>query len=456
MRHRLFNMTSQHPGASRRQRRGSVVLIVVWAIAVAGLVASAVQLTAMRQANIGNETLAKVQARWAARAGIERSIAVMNYYTERNPVPHDALAMYRDLDYVADGELDGVRYEIMNHLDERRNWGPIDEHSKLNINSPNFRQWIINIPDMTIDVMEAMEDWRDVDTTPRSQGAESDYYANRAFPYEPRNENFRSVLELELVAGIWPQTLRGEDWNLNGRLDPNEDDGDASWPFDDDGDGILNPGWSGYFTAYSVAGSPTASGEPRLRLRDTDPKELEQRLGIDKEQAEALVLFGQRETNQLTDLLFNELERMNPSGQFGPQVVNPALKPLSKDQLRKVFWETAIGDPAVRYPGKLNINTASASLLREVFFYNASLADDILFLRQNKAEGLSSPVDFLDLPSADQATLQQFIIPLFDTSSNVFTINSRGRSLVTGLEVEIICVVDRSTLPVTILEYREQ
>jgi hypothetical protein len=41
-------------------------------------------------------------------------------------------------------------------------------------------------------------------------------------------------------------------------------------------------------------------------------------------------------------------------------------------------------------------------------------------------------------------------------TSQVFTVNSRGRSESTGLEVEITAVVDRSTLPARILEYRER
>ena len=36
-----------------------------------------------------------------------------------------------------------------------------------------------------------------------------------------------------------PEFVRGEDWNLNGRLDPNEDDGDISYP-PDNSDGKLD------------------------------------------------------------------------------------------------------------------------------------------------------------------------------------------------------------------------
>ena len=49
-----------------------------------------------------------------------------------------------------------------------------------------------------------------------------------------------------------------------------------------------------------------------------------------------------------------------------------------------------------------------------------------------------------------------FLYGLFDTQSNVYTISSLGKASGSGVEQEIIAIVDRSTLPVTILEYREQ
>ena len=54
-----------------RARRGSVVIIVIWAIAIAAVVASSVQLFSYRQAALGRDALIRIQARWAARAGIE-------------------------------------------------------------------------------------------------------------------------------------------------------------------------------------------------------------------------------------------------------------------------------------------------------------------------------------------------------------------------------------------------
>ena len=82
------------------------------------------------------------------------------------------------------------------------------------------------------------------------------------------------------------------------------------------------------------------------------------------------------------------------------------------------------------------------------------LVDGLLSLRTRRASGLTSPVDFWDLQDIDEQALTQ-LIPMFDTNSNVFAICSRGRSAATDEVAEINMVVDRSTLPVRILEYRE-
>ena len=59
-------------------RRGTVIFIVMWAIAIAAIVVSSVQLLGYRQAMLGHDALGRVQARWAARGGIEQSIAVIH------------------------------------------------------------------------------------------------------------------------------------------------------------------------------------------------------------------------------------------------------------------------------------------------------------------------------------------------------------------------------------------
>jgi type II secretory pathway component PulK len=73
-------------------RRGTVIIVVLWALAVAALVTTGVQLFSFRQATLGREAVERAQARWAARAGVEYTIAVMADHTNR-PDPEDAFSV---------------------------------------------------------------------------------------------------------------------------------------------------------------------------------------------------------------------------------------------------------------------------------------------------------------------------------------------------------------------------
>ena len=85
-------------------RRGSALVIVIWTVAIAATIVAGLQIVTYRQAVLGNEALARVQARWAARAGLETMIAIMEWHTA-NPDPSDALALINELDDNAIGEL---------------------------------------------------------------------------------------------------------------------------------------------------------------------------------------------------------------------------------------------------------------------------------------------------------------------------------------------------------------
>jgi hypothetical protein len=131
------------------------------------------------------------------------------------------------------------------------------------------------------------------------------------------------------------------------------------------------------------------------------------------------------------------------------------IKPLTMDQLRLIFQEAAIAPEDRPGPGKINLNTASGQLLRDVFEFDPKVADQIIHMRRTRKQGITSLVDLLEIKDLSPQTVQA-LEGYADTVSNVYSISSRGRSAATGLEVEIFAVVDRSTLPVRILEYREQ
>ena len=455
-------MTGHRP---RRHDRGSVILIVVWALSIGAILLSSVQLFSYRQAMLGRQTLGRIQARWAARGGIEYTIAIMADHT-MEPVQGDAFAMVNDLDAIADGR-DGFEiggrivggYDIRHHSDGQDWWGPMDEHSKININAAIDNPALLrSFQEISVDVVDAILDWIDDDDDERPMGAERHYYLSLSMPYEPRNSPMRDIAELELVAGVWPEHLRGEDWNLNNRLDPNEDDSDRTWP-PDEPDGRLDGGWSQLLTTRSVSSGLTDSGLPRIDLSNTTPEELVARLGIDEEQAASLITFGRGANNTMAQLLTRQIKQIRTAAAADDRRVSrtPSAEPvLTNDELRTVFAETGRGAAGTRTAGKLNINTVSEEVLLQVLKDREYLADEIIYLRGSRPEGIASLVDLIEIPAfQDDPSTLAYLARIMDVRSSVYSITAKGRSRVGDAEIEIFAVVDRSTLPIRILEYRE-
>jgi hypothetical protein len=297
----------------------------------------------------------------------------------------------------------------------------------------------------------------DEDDEPGLLGAESDWYSGLPTPVTPRNGPFRHVLEVEMVAGVWGEFVRGEDTNHNFRLDPNENDALRSLP-EDEPDGELETGWGGRLTVHSVDGGATASGQPRLYLRRTEPEVLADQCRIDIAQAELLVAYGKVDGNELEQLLTVPLTSINANGQIADESASPDVEPLTNAQLVSVLAETTMLPLYERIPGRLNLNTASPDLIRdllEAIGLPDALADEIIYMRDSRAEGIASLVDLYQIQTMTPDLLYT-LSQLFTTTSNVFTVSVRGRSTVSAMEIEIIAVVDRSSVPVRILEYREQ
>ena len=128
-------------------------------------------------------------------------------------------------------------------------FGVIDECAKININTAPFEVLEL-LPTITPEFAAAIVDWRDEDDDVTENGAEALMYSLQSLPYGCKNAPFETVEELRLVYGATVEMLYGEDTNLNGVLDPNENDGMQTPPLDNQ-DGILNFGILEYVTIYS-------------------------------------------------------------------------------------------------------------------------------------------------------------------------------------------------------------
>ncbi len=458
--------------------RGSALVIVIWTVAIASTILAGLQIVTYRQSVLGSEALSRVQARWAARAGLETMLAIMEWHTE-NPDPEDALAMINELDDNARGEVETGTYDIRHFVDEVEYLGPLDEHAKANINLLSSSE-LLNIPDVTPDVAGAIADWRDADDNASMIGAEKSYYANRGVGYEPRNGNLRTFAELELVAGVWPEYTRGEDWNLNGRLDSNEDDGEQTWP-DDKPDFVLDGGWSSILTAASRNSPNAPSGYARLNLKEAAAEEVMERTGVTQAQASSLITYARTANARLENLLTTPLSVLASGGNSqtgggtsggsgvnsgrtnrssggrstgGTGVAQTGPGELDAKALGKVLNECTVTPWLRPGPGKINVNTVSKRVLEDVFDMNPKLVDTLLSRRDARPTGLTSIADILEIPGMSRDVLAPLAKHL-DVQSYVFTVSSLGRSKTSGTECEIVATVDRSTLPAQIMSYRE-
>lgn len=134
-------------------------------------------------------------------------------------------------------------------------------------NTPEGR--LLMIPGMTDELADAILDFIDSDETAREFGCESEYYESLSPPYPAKNSPLESLDELLLVRGVTPSLLYGEDMNRNGLLDPNENDGDASFP-PDNADGALQMGWSAYLTVFGREKNTQSDGTQRININSND------------------------------------------------------------------------------------------------------------------------------------------------------------------------------------------
>lgn len=452
--------TPSRPPAHRRDRRGFATLLIFGVLVFASLALAMIQASAFGQAGSGREALARVRAEWAARAGIEAALARLEAEVDRGD-EGDAFAHLDAMTQVADGELDGASWAVRSLQNGREVAGPEDAAAKININRMSREQLLTIEPFMTEDVADSVLDWIDSDDDTRELGAEIGYYKGLQFPLEPRNDVMRSISELELVAGVDPKDVRGEDWNLNGFLDPSEDDGNASWPPDNQ-DGVLDRAWSGFLTASSSESPLALSGEKRLDLTVAGVNEIAGRLNATTPQAQAVRdaidnIQGLRQTDFIRYTLgqLNRQAARNQGKSQQEQRQAARVEALTTEQMGKVLDECSMGpaELATFIPGRLNVNTCDAKTIEYLAEIDPSLADAIIAERSGQTNGFTSVADLLNVDGMTRQTLAD-IAELLCTRSSVYVVHSKGRDERSGIEVEVTAVLDASTLPAVKKEVR--
>lgn len=303
-RRRSSSPVSARPAA---EKRGSTLIVVLVVIVLLSLGVYTFTETMVMEREATAMAARDAQARAFAESGIEYAAAILGLPDENisanvyhNPQAFAGVMQIQGPSARSTGRFTLVAPVETDPTSTQMRFGLMDESGKLNINvvatldieEIEQRQMLMYLPGMTENVADAILDFIDADDEMREFGAESDVYQTKPVPYDAKNGPLDSLDELLLVEGVIPAMLYGEDANHNGLLDANENDADASLPFDN-ADGLLDPGWQAFLTCYSRERNTRADGSARIDINQTLLTELYDELAAElgKDVATFVVAF---------------------------------------------------------------------------------------------------------------------------------------------------------------------
>ncbi len=425
--------------AAGTDRKGLVLIGVLWIVVVLILIAFALGRNSLLDSRVSLVRLEGLRCKWACRAGVETAIGVLNDDLRASDSLRD-LWSDNDLDF-NDVELEGCFFTVR----------VIDEAGKLNVNTATKEQ-LLALPDMTEEVADAIIDWRDEDETPSAAGVEGGYYQNLRYGYEIRNGPFKTIRELLLVRGVTEELFHGEDTNFNGKLDYNEKDGDQSPP-DDDRDDVLDKGWIAYLTCYSYDRNRDAYGNERVNINDADEGKLEESLKIKKSYAKWIVENRPQEKYKSIADLISDQSPAKPKKDSEEE--SEQAEPLDLETFYAIADKITVKDED-KIIGRINVNTAPRAVLTALLGGDAAaeqLADDIVTHRKTLISGMESIAEVMRVKSVNIGTFKK-IAENMTTRSDVFTVRcfavaNRAGYAGAGLQTEM--VVDRDAEPCSII-----
>jgi len=297
-----------------RERRSLILLVVLLMVALLALLAASYAFLVRANLSAVMAEHERFQARMAAESGIQRAIVMLRKsrddpdYSDdldrwyNNPKDFmgglvygtegkDTLAERRDEDTTWDPTAKPAwRYNLVApNYDEPTTvrYGLTDECARLDLNlatEAQLRELLQTVippdQDREVDVdqlIDSLLDWRESGSSARPKGAKDDYYQGLDPPYSCKSAPFSTVEELLMVRGFTAWVVFGEDYNRNGLLDQNEDDGDASFP-PDNADGLLFPGVAAFLTVWSREFDTSNDNRPRIYLNLPDKEKLREAL----------------------------------------------------------------------------------------------------------------------------------------------------------------------------------
>lgn len=438
----MSRLASQHPPI-QRPPNGSILLMVLVAIIIMTLTTTT-YLLLMRNEHLaarysGNHR----QADSLAQSGLEYLRVWMAQTKSEIELQGGLLNnpdMLQDI-LVIDDEMENYRGrftvvapDMMQGYYSNVRYGVENESAKLHLNSlvaesspaeelgssaeetDTARDRLMLVPGMNEEVADAILDWLDQDDSPRTYGAEADYYQSLSPGYLPKNGPIAHLDELLMIQGVTPELLYGIDTNRN-YLTDNEEYPRGALQQLDNSNQQLDRGWAAYLTVHSSEQNVTSEGEPKLDVNGDDLQTLHSSLQQALGPAEANFIIAYRqygpadqsasseptttaasvqpnfEAQAKTDIstmldLIDATVSVPGEEDEPPQVVESPWQddPGTYQQKFATLLDVATVVPGERIAGRININQASWPVLLTIPGMTETIADQILASRDPAAD----------------------------------------------------------------------
>ncbi len=491
---------------TRSRRRGVVLILVLVVVALLSLAAytfSELMLTEREATDIVGQRL---QARAAAESGVDmvRAFLMLDSAARRdaggvfdNETEFRGRVVIDDADEAFRGRFTVIAplSDDQGYVGGGLRYGLENESSRINLNAlllaeaqgdQSSRDQLMALPGMTEEIADAILDWIDEDDEPREFGAEVDYYSSLTTPYAPKNGSFDSVEELLLVRGVTSSLLYGLDWNRNGIIDPNEAGGQIVAENVDNSDGLLDRGWSAFFTLHSQEKNVDSLGQPRIYVNMEDMQQLYSDLAAVLGDAWATFIVAYRQNGpyrgndagelgvtgtmdltkpgrfpltQVLDLV-NQKVRVLFEGDERPTVLAPAFPdgPLIMSTYLPKLMEHLTVNPNPTIPGRVNINEAPRAVLMALPGITDDLVEAIISARADDPDEESvARQDETWLLTSGLVTLDEMkaLMPYVTTRGDVYRAQVVGYFDRGGPAVRLEVIIDATTALPGIVMWRD-
>lgn len=417
----------------QRSSRGFVLIAVLVIILLASMVVVSLMFR-LRAENVGGASMASSEQAWAAAmSGVEQVIRTVGVAAPGTTAWQDDPRTFRD-HWVADDGAERWYFTVWSAPEEDAvrdmRYGVTDEASKLNINTAHTPD-LTRVPRLTPALVQAVRDFVDVDSTARSDGADTEVSdstlsdATVGSTYAVRNGALNTLEELLLVRGFTRSLLYGEDANMNGRLDPNEDDGPETAP-PDNADGKLDLGLSRMVTACSYDLNTDAQGRRRTNINDPKDPMPTGEIPAAITNYIALLREHQIKVGHAAELLEASVKIKDQRG-----VEADVPSGIGKEEL-SILLDAFTATSDVQLKGLINVNTASAQVLATIPEIDPPLAEAIVSARRSISPDRRNTVAWLYREDVVDAARFKAIAPRLTTRSLQYGFNVVGFSSPSG------------------------